>query len=135
MKEFNKEEYNKLCAEFLEWKEDFAHELDRHGYVQTIDGYKTPFLNIAGHESNRSMLIHSIAQLKFDSDWNWIMEVVEKIETLIDGFVLFRIEDEGCFVAAMGVQNYNNYTTMATKKEAVIQAIWDFLNWHKENKS
>jgi hypothetical protein len=79
IKKFNKEEYGKMCAEFLGWKEDFAHELDRYGYVQTIDGYKTPFLNIAGHESNRSMLIHSIAQLKFDSDWNWIMEVCTKL--------------------------------------------------------
>ena len=135
MKEFNKEEYNKICAEFLGWKEDFAHESDKYGYIQTIDGHITPFINLGGHESNRSMYIHSISQLKFDLDWNWIMEVVEKIETLFDGFVLFKIEDESCFVAVTGVQNYNNYTTMATKKEAVVHAVWHFLNWYKENKS
>jgi high-affinity nickel permease len=92
MKEFDLEEYNELCAEFMGTKH-----------------------------------VHS--------DWNWIMEIVGKIETLFDGFVLFNIEDENCFVAVTGVRNYHNYTTMATKKEAAVHAIWHFLNWYKENKS
>jgi hypothetical protein len=156
MKEFNKEEYNKMCAEFLEFTEHIPNEerrkwndecypdlpyyrLEYNVPIQFGHDYITPtVLHVLYNDADKIPRLTekiAVAKMKFHSDWNWIMEVVEKIETLIDGFVLFRIEDEGCFVAAMGVQNYNNYTTMATKKEAVIQAIWDFLNWHKENKS
>jgi hypothetical protein len=116
MKDFNKEKYNKLCADFL-------------GCSQRKFG----FWNGEGKLiQSKSLLLTS--DLRFHSDWNWIMEVVEKIETLFDGFVLFKIEDESCFVAVTGVQNYNNYTTMATKKEVVVQAIWEFLNWYNINK-
>lgn len=155
MKDFNKEEYNKLCAEFLGWELHLAKTTLnwQDGTFMDWDDEEEFWIENPTEEFKQFRIVchpeevglgydfklfesyHYKSGLKFHSDWNWIMEVVEKIETLIDGFVLFRIEDEGCFVAAMGVQNYNNYTTMATKKEAVIQAIWDFLNWHKENKA
>jgi hypothetical protein len=125
MKEFNKEEYNKICAEFLGWKEDFAHESDKYGYIQTIDGHITPFINLGGHESNRSMYIHSISQLKFDLDWNWIMEVVNKIKPIVSMSKTRPLKD------------YNTdlrYALISAKKEVIVQAIWEFLNWHKENK-
>jgi hypothetical protein len=119
MKEFNLEEYNRLCAEFL-------------GYVNTTPTDKD--FNIHEHPES-GKLIETNFDKRFFEDWNWIMEIVGKIETLFDGFVLFNIEDENCFVAVTGVRNYHNYTTMATKKEAAVHAIWHFLNWYKENKS
>jgi hypothetical protein len=113
MKEFNLEEYNKLCADFMGMKYASERRFNKDtGWV-----YSARALDM------------------FHSDWNWIMEVVGKIETLFDGFVLFDIGDETCFVAITSVQNYKNSTTMATKKEAVVHAIWHFLNWYKENKS
>jgi hypothetical protein len=112
MIEFNLEEYNRLCAEFLGY-EIFENE----------ECFKTP---------NKNGWVNLNI---FYTDWNWIMEIVGKIETLFDGFVLFNIEDENCFVAVTGVRNYHNYTTMASKKEAAVHAIWHFLNWYKENKS
>ena len=112
MKEFNLEEYNELCAQFLGYETSENEEC-----------FKIP---------NKNGWINLSI---FHSDWNWIMEIVEKIETLFDGFVLFDIGDETCFVAITSVQNYKNSTTMATKKEAVVHAIWHFLNWYKENKS
>ena len=114
MKEFNLEEYNRLCAEFL-------------GYVNTTPTDKN--FNIHEHPESGKM-IETNFDKRFLEDWNWIMVVVEKIETLFDGFVLFKIEDESCLVAIMSVQNYNMYTTMATKKEAVVLSIWRFLNWY-----
>jgi hypothetical protein len=122
MKNFNKEEYNKICAEFLGWKEDFAHEIDKYGYIQTINGYMTPFINSGGHESNRSMYIYSTSQLKFDSDWNWIMEVCSKLKTL-------PYEE-------VKSQEYDNlsHLSIGISKKRVVQAIWEFLNWYKESK-
>lgn len=111
MKEFNKEEYNELCADFMGMKYASERRFNKDtGWVYSVRALDM-----------------------FHSDWNWIMKVVEKIETLFDGFVLFDIEDETCFVTITSLQNYNNNTTMATKKEAVVHAIWHFLNWYKEN--
>jgi hypothetical protein len=152
MKDFNREEYNKLCAEFLGWKEDFAHETDKYGYIQTIDGYMTPFINSGGHESNRSIYIHSTSQLKFDSDWNWIMEVVDKIEneykyllkitsspTLSNRWFMHTTTIQNNRLSDLTNDKYivnyqSDYSKNESKKDAVVQAIWEFLNWHKENK-
>ena len=73
-------EFNKLCADFLGWEKAFAHELDGYRYVQTVDGYKTSFINSEGPRLiNESPYVHSISELKFHSDWNWIMMVRSKI--------------------------------------------------------
>lgn len=85
MKEYNKEEYNKMCAEFLGFEISENEECfklpNKNGWVK---------LSI------------------FHSDWNWIMEVVEKIQ-------------ETHVVCSIGKSN----------KEAVVQSIWNFLNWYK----
>jgi hypothetical protein len=138
MKDFNREEYNRICAEFLEWKEDFAHEADKYGYIQTIDGYMTPFINVDIihsniSEYNRSENVLSIAQLKFDSDWNWIMEVVEKIESLekIKGdneTTIYRFDICNKIVKIDSCNDETVWTKQKTKKEAVVQAIWEFIN-------
>lgn len=110
-KEFNKEEYNKMCAEVLGWE-------FQHGY------YNPDHLHEYSFKTDKS--------LKFHSDWNWIMEVVENIENLYGGAVQFEISDESCLVAMPSV--FSEYYVMDTKKDAVVQAIWGFLNWYKENK-
>ena len=90
MKEFNIEEYNELCADFMDTK-----------YVH--------------------------------SDWNWIMEVFEKIEDSLGGLVV--VDGKTCFMCVtIEYINYNNTTIVPySKKEAAVQAIWHFLNWYKEN--
>ena len=134
MKPYNEQEFNKLCAEFLGWKEDFAHESDEYGYIQTVDGYMTPFINVdiihsIISEYNISENIHSITQLKFDSDWNWIMEVVEKISINYDWSIEKVV---GVYQVLIPISQTNVINT--NKKEAVVQAIWQFLNWYNEQK-
>jgi hypothetical protein len=104
MKEFNKEEYNKMCAEFL-------------GFTVIPAGTKT-----MGQ-------IHfpevSEAFLKYDSDWNCIMEVVNKIKPIVSMSKTRPLKD------------YNTdfrYALISAKKEVIVKAIWEFLNWVKENK-
>jgi len=137
MKEFNKDEYNKTCAILLGWKEDFAHEADKYGYIQTIDGYMTPFINVDIihsniSEYNRSENVHSIAQLKFDSDWNWIMEVYNKInhkDTAIFLPMNGVVDSVTPFINELGKVKRK---LMDGEKEGVVHAIWEFLNWYKK---
>jgi len=102
MKEFNKEEYNKMCAEFLGGIYD--SNLKRYWFRLPI------------------VLFPTIEELKFDSDWNWIMEVVEKIKTL----PYEEVES----------QEYDDLSHLfiTSSKKRVVNLIWHFLNWYKENK-
>ncbi len=131
MKEFNKEEYNKLCATFLGWE-----FVDRDSFV----GIKKPISSYYVDDKGKE---HCVEYMEFDSDWNWIMKVVDKIEMAFpeqrlrwncvdDGNVMKytafwftpRIEDE------LGFSGYFAYTT---KQEAVAMAIWELLCWCYES--
>ena len=69
-------DYNKLCAEFLGWeyidKDQHSQAYENYGwwvkriYHNNIDARNN--CNWKGFNQN----------LKFHSDWNWLMEVVEK---------------------------------------------------------
>ena len=127
MKDFNKEDYNKLCAEFLGTEETeylVEEQMDLRG--------------------NKELLFHS--------DWDWIMQVIEKIENInekekhyqwegIDGttrnnFINYEvnIERNECGIwlnlELDPAQEYG-YAKANTKKEAAVQAIWQFLNKYK----
>jgi hypothetical protein len=154
-KEFNKEEYNKLCAEFMGWEyftksksadtwpdgcptgdyttfdiwiknptEKYREILCHNGWEYLGDKYND--------EISQSDLFEDYKySLKYDTDWNWIMEVVEKIERL--GYTdVFDIDKTHVFIRYGNHLIFKPITT--TKKEAVIQAIWEFLNWYNENK-
>jgi competence transcription factor ComK len=123
MKPFNKEEYNRICAEFM-------------GLVEAKP-YKTAYTtnNATKLPTSFSELVHSEMEgeswyvyPKFDTDWNWIMEVVDKIQyykTLI-------ISNNHCEIHFMPNDGIRINVGCRTTKEAVIQAIWEFLKWYKE---
>lgn len=122
MKDFNEQEFNKKCAEFL-------------GIV-TGRGYWIEFEkrlpnNITGYYSNR----HHIDQLCFHSDWNWIMEVVEKIESLPVVYAI-TISGKTCWPHNVMTKDkpISIYKVCIDKREAVVQAIDQFLNWYNEEK-
>lgn len=73
-----------LIANFLEWKEAFAHITDKYGYTQTIEGFLAPYINYEAHSENLNKQIYSIEQLKFDSDWNWFMDAYKKVHKILD---------------------------------------------------
>ena len=69
-------------------------------------------------------------KLKFHSNWNWLMEVVEKIESL--GYYT-QIDNIGCVISHdnRDVIVYNS----RTKIEAVYNACIAFIEWYnKQNK-
>jgi len=71
--------------------------------------------------------IKSLNQMKFHSDWNWIMEVVEVIEKLGYEIDIFSNCVEICDIPD---ENYIAEAVGKTKKEAVVQAINQFLIWY-----
>ena len=67
--------------------------------------------------------------VKFDSDWNWIMQVVEKIEKLYHLHGV-RIEGKWCYI----ITNKNFDVRAETKLEAVFEACVQFVEWYNKNK-
>jgi hypothetical protein len=129
-------EYNKRCAEFLSKKTKVYSD--------------TPAL--VYYNFNNSMLL--IEEMKFHSDWNWIMEVVEAIEKTKCHFHInthwnefnehnysqVTIHKEAGEMAKNRSAIYNTVDiykhhspTSTSKKEAVIHSINQFLIWHNSN--
>ncbi len=76
---------------------------------------------------------------KYVEDWNCIMEVVEAIEK--SGYLFEIIGNSEKNFACITIINTDNsvvrtgyYGEILTKKEAVVQAINQFLIWYIENK-
>jgi hypothetical protein len=125
-RKFKKEEYNKLCAEFL-------------GYVNTTPTDKD--FNIHEHPITKKM-IETNFDKRFLQDWNWIMEVVEYIPQKVQG-INISIHPNSCLITDTGVRgqyslnaskNIVKFLDAPTRKEAVVQALWEFLNWYNEQK-
>jgi hypothetical protein len=139
LKLYNEQEFDKLCAEFVGW--EFVY---KKGYV---NGYSTINNNFIGYQYIPT--IH----LKFHSDWNWIMEVRNKILSInqysetgqrftfsLNATTKFRKNenDKPFKVRVKGVSisyprpfiEVNSFD----EKEAVVQAIWEFLQWYNEQK-
>jgi hypothetical protein len=105
MKPYNKQEFNQVCAEFLGWE-------------QGEDGYYN-------RDMHHDYSFVKPDEMKFHSDWNWIMEVVEKInDTPIEDDFIECIEAKYLIFQRLG----------KTYKLAVVEAIWQFLNWFNEQK-
>ena len=117
MKEFNKEEYNKMCAEFMGIKYANERRFDKEtGWVYSVTSLDM-----------------------FHTDWNWIMEVVEKINNPTNG-IMVSIHSNSCLITDCGTRGKLNLNRSAnivrvidasSRKDAVVQAIWEFLNWYK----
>ena len=102
-------ENNKIIAEFIGWKEqeeDFMFNPKTSGSIYV-----------------KSLLFHK--------DWNWLMEVVEKIESIDDcGIDIFfgcvEIYKDGITIIKVSAKHKN-------KIEAVYNACVEFIKWYNEN--
>lgn len=113
MKTFDRKEYNKLCAKFVGAFKDANGDYDFEGIDFIFQGCT------------------STEPLLFDSDWNWIMEVVERIESLGYSFTIGN-NHASIWKGGSAIVS-SNAKIKQSKKEAVVQAIWNFLNWYYEN--
>ncbi len=126
--EFNKQEYNRLCAEFLGFTktaedEDFCF-YRHHGIFLGLDYNNKPI--------HKTLIETNFASL-FTEDWNCIMEIYNKVRHKDS---IIRLPMNG---VADSVAPYLNESGKITRhlikgdKQAVVEAIWQFLNWYKEN--
>lgn len=116
-------EYNKRCAEFLTINEELKNELS--AYPLQEYSYLCSYANsafICDREDNPSNTVWDYC--KFHSDWNWIMEVVNAIKIKIGNPTTVTI---ACFNGDI------NKALMTAKKEAVVQAINQFLIWYNKH--
>lgn len=98
---------NKLIAEFM----GYIKHTQTKAYL-TTDGYF--------HERD----------LKFHKDWNWLMEVVEKIESI--GFT-FETKKNWARITRKGENIILRWEEDKTKIEAVYNACVEFIKWYNEN--
>ena len=110
-------ENNKIIAEFLSVK---IHP------CETIENFK--FLPI---EERGLYNGYFIDELKYHEDWNWLMEVVEKIESLV-----YRIE---IVKHICRIYLSNKETIIISENTPKIEAVYiacvEFIKWYNENKS
>lgn len=122
-------EFNRKCAEFLGFKKsDFYHVNKTLYYIKDTD---CP-VKFHGRDDT----------LQFHSDWNWIMEVVGKIQSLDIVHDNTRSYDSvfkewQCTFSPSYKTHDFDYIAGRSKtleKEAVVEAINQFLTWHNANK-
>ncbi len=105
---------NKLLAEFL-------------GYTQPHPEYPS---STYWYKEGKPPL----AILSFDTDWNWLMEVVEKIENFVDqnNCARYNFMIEQSFIEI--IDNSNSNTIVEIDRETKIQAVYDacveFVKWY-----
>lgn len=124
-------DYNRMCAEFLGWR-----NLNDDSFPEFI----TPMGDF-----------YPAKNMEFHSDWNWIHEIIDAIEKLKTETSTFEFHIQPKSVLIKEERNYSFekgdggktsqplkfndsvWVTGKTKKEAVIQAINSFLKWYEQN--
>ena len=114
---------NKLIAEFIGMVYD-NHNNQPNKYWELTD--EQNFVSPKPYPQDKD--------LKFHSDWNWLMEVVEKIECC-DFIFSIHHEVANIFNGECNELTYNETTQARTKIEAVYNACVEFIKWYNENKS
>ena len=136
-------EYNKRCADFLGENmvnKNHVVEFTSPSYANGKFWISEKWLGIKDPDGNNLV---AVKDMKFHSDWNWIMEVVETIEKVgyqIDlGSRLLPLypteKDHWCAIwdDAHKVKATEQFSD-TSKKEAIVQAINQFLIWYNTQK-
>ena len=140
MKKFNLEEYNKMCAEFMGYRL-ITPDMRKHPEKWISSYWENPEFN----GSSKGVLCSEYL-LQYSTNWNWIMEVVEKIEQLGYRFNMSNFDGNyaeirsGSYTDEKISDSSDLDKEFISKKEAAVQSIWEFLtiweflNWYRENK-
>ena len=70
--------------------------------------------------------ICSFDGLKYHSDWNWLMEVVQKIESLGDDLNIYAYHCELIYNVGENIETFE----AKSKIEAVYNACVEFIKWY-----
>jgi hypothetical protein len=98
-----------------------------------------PSGDVWNNETDNRIL--NLCDFSYHSDWNWLMSVVDKIESIIPDNnnvrrFLVSIKMESCVILDMydTQKDFLNlyYKEHATKKEAVYFAVVEFIKWYNK---
>jgi len=117
-------EYNKLIARFIRVSPK----------LQSPDLYSLddlPFFSCT--ETTPEKCIEAWGKYaKYNSDWNWLMEVVEKIESI--GFT-FELKKNWVRITRKGESIILSLRGGKSKIEVVYNACVEFIKWYEANES
>lgn len=122
------DQYNKKCAEFLGYigyqenpknkKSEILYNITLFPYLS----YNETFMEYSGYDT-----IYFIEDLQFHSDWNWIMEVVEKINS-------FQFGESDYSLQGINIKFLIHSRIGKSSKKSVIESIDQFIDWYNKQK-
>jgi len=84
------------------------------------------------HAIENEEFCYSVGDLKYHESWDWLIPVVEKIETME---FTTQIQHNDCIIYD-GENEFRQFgDRRRTKFETTHQAVIDFINWYNEQKS
>lgn len=125
----NTTENNKLIAEFMGYAlyEGYSYRVPHYDSYVGVDGnmHETP--------------IHHIHSLKFHTSWDWLIPIVEKIESIIfdenNSFNVTIGSSIYCVIQDSNGECYDmTYDGEESKLAVVYKAVVEFIKWYNENK-
>lgn len=142
------DQYNKKCAEFLGCKSKVVALFDEDEDKETIyieEFSKPTWWNASYNHRYGFVSYQQTKYMLYHSDWNWIMEVIDKIESIKDLTLETCNNWIGEFTIVIRYSSYSSthYYSIKkprisegqdfrSKKEAVIQAINKFIDWYNK---
>lgn len=111
---------------------------DNNKLIAEFMGYKKSIANTWFKDKK----IVQLSSFKYDSDWNWLMEVVERIESLGVNFWIVKNKVKLTIVGELAkklsdslydteFEGYDfEYYIEGTKIEATYQAVVEFIKWY-----
>ena len=116
--ETNKSETNRLIAEFMGVFDKILSTRNIYSWSDAPFFYTT--------EDSKEKVMENIAKYsKYHSDWNWLMEVVEKIESLS--------KEQKVINWSRRNKNIFDFKLTESKIKAVYNACVTFIEWYNEN--
>ena len=117
-------ENNKLIAEFMAV---YPKDTTKSPYLPS------PFYAGAGASWDETSKQKLMPQLQYHDSWDWLMPVVEKIETILHDDSTVHIEYNRCWI-----DHYEAWAIIDvvhnSRLEAVYKAVIEFIKWYNENK-
>ena len=101
---------NKLIAEFMGGKLKWLNKID--------SSYVSGYANIAG--------------LKFHKSWDWLMPVVEKIESLNINEIPIEvhIHSNDCLISDIEHNSIGELSSLGSKIKSVYECVVEFIKWY-----
>jgi UDP-glucose 4-epimerase len=72
------------------------------------------------------------SELMYDTDWNWLMDVVDKIEGLNFSVEMNR-QEEGDYQCLIVKKEIIVQTFSSNKMQSIYQAVVNFIKWYEQN--